>query len=177
VVAEAETPFTGTAPPLTSEPTPVSSPDEAVQKIIESASTRALGWILEQHCAMRLTESALEIHFHGHNRMARELLQEGETQRILQQMAATVVGRAMAVRIIDTPKAGTLGELATTDTLPTNESRLPLPQTPVVRDALELFGGRIVDIRERSVSREVTVQPVSGDEMVNEEDEEDNDDE
>jgi DNA polymerase-3 subunit gamma/tau len=173
VVAEAEPPFTGAAPSLTSEPAQVSSPDEAVRKIIESASTRALGWILEQHCAMHLTESALEIHFHGNNRMARELLQEGETQRTLQQMAKTVVGRALTVRIIDTPEADAPGQLAIAATLPTNDNRLPLPQAQVVRDTLELFGGRIVDIRERSVNREVTVQPISGDEMVNEEDNDD----
>jgi hypothetical protein len=88
-------------------------------------------------------------------------------------MAAAVVGRAMAVRIIDTPEADTGGKLATADALPTNDNRLHLRQTQVVRDALELFGGRIVDIRERSVSREVAVQPISGEDMANEEDNDD----
>jgi hypothetical protein len=144
-----------------------------VRRIIESASTRALGWILEQHCALQLTESALEIRFHGNNRMARELLQEAETQRSLQQMAQTIVGRAIAVRIIDAPEANGQGKPSTVDSPPAGENRLPLPQTQVVRDTLELFGGRIVEIRERSVSRETTVQPLSAEDMVSEEDNDD----
>lgn len=162
-----------TAPPP-AEPAQVSSsPADPVQRIIESASTRALGWILEQHCALQLTESALEIRFHGNNRMARELLQEAETQRSLQQMAQTIVGRAIAVRIIDAPEANGQGKPSTMDSPPAGEHRLPLPQTQVVRDTLELFGGRIVEIRERSVSRETTVQPLSADDMVSEEDNDD----
>jgi hypothetical protein len=92
-------------------------------------------------------------------------------------MARTIVGRTVAVRIIDTPEAKATGALATTDALPTKDDRLLLSQSQVVRDTLDLFGGRILDIRERPMSREVTVQPISGEDMVNEEDEEDNDDE
>ncbi len=162
-----------TAPPPADPAQVPSSPADPVQRIIESASTRALGWILEQHCALQLTESALEIRFHGNNRMARELLQEAETQRSLQQMAQTIVGRAIAVRIIDAPEANGQGKPSTVDNPLAGENRLPLPQTQVVRDTLELFGGRIVEIRERSVSRETTVQPLSAEDMVSEEDNDD----
>jgi DNA polymerase-3 subunit gamma/tau len=167
-------PTTGTAPPLAADLAQVpAAPADLVQKIIESASTRALGWILEQHCELRLTESALEIRFHGHNRMARELLHEGETQRTLQQMAHTVIGRAIAVRVIDAPEPNGREKPSTTDSPPAGEGRLPLPQSQVVRDTLELFGGRILDIRERSMSREATLQPLSADDMVSEEDNDD----
>jgi DNA polymerase-3 subunit gamma/tau len=170
VAAEAAGGISTPALPPTSEPAPASSPADLVQKIIESASTRALGWILEHHCEMRLTESALEIHFHGNNRMARELLHEGDTQQTLQQMVRAVVGRPLPLRIIDAPEGNGHGKPPAADAPPAARDRLPLSQTQVVRDTLELFGGRIVDIRERSVSREGTVQPISADDMVSEED-------
>jgi hypothetical protein len=48
--------------------------DNIIQKIIESTSTRALGWILEKHCEL-IQNVTLEIVFVGNNRMAWELLQ------------------------------------------------------------------------------------------------------
>jgi hypothetical protein len=52
---------------------------------------------------------ALEIVFHGNNRVARELLHEGETVQTLQQIVRSVVGRDMAVRIVDIPAGSNIG--------------------------------------------------------------------
>jgi DNA polymerase-3 subunit gamma/tau len=172
-VAEAEAPLIRVMPSQTAATAQSASAADLVQKIIESASTRALGWILEHHCEMQLTESVLEIRFHGNNRMAHELLQEGGTQQTLQQMASSVIGRAIMVRVIDAPEANG-GETPAAPPSPSaHETRPLLSQTPVVREALELFGGRILDIRERPVRRETTVQPLSTDDMVSEEDNDD----
>jgi hypothetical protein len=40
----------------------------------------------------------------------------------------------------------------------------------IVRDTVELFGVRILDVRQRSVSREATERPKSEDEMASQED-------
>ena len=79
------------------------SPEDMVRKIIESASTRALGWILEQHCQLHITDTTLEVVFQGNHRMAHELLHEDDTLRTLQQIAHMALGRDIAVRIIDAP--------------------------------------------------------------------------
>jgi hypothetical protein len=39
-----------------------------------------------------------------------------------------------------------------------------------VRETLDLFGGQILDVRHRTVSREIKDRPVSEDEMVSQED-------
>jgi hypothetical protein len=105
--------------------------------------------------------------------MAYELLQEKETQQTLRQMAHTVIGRPIAVQVIATAAPNGHGAAPATDSPPANENRLPLSQTQVVRDALELFGGRILDIRQRSASREAIGQPISADDMVSEEENDD----
>jgi DNA polymerase-3 subunit gamma/tau len=146
------------------------SPTEIVRRIIESASTRALGWILEQHCKMQVTDSSLEVIFHGNNRMAHELLHEDETLRTLQQIARTSVGRDIAVRIIDAPMLNDEGERATTNTTSPDENLFALTRAQIVRETLELFGGRILDVRHRTTSREVKDRPISEDDMVGQED-------
>jgi DNA polymerase III subunit gamma/tau len=147
---------------------PISAP-ELVRRIIDSASTRALGWILEQHCKIQLTDSALEVVFQGNHRMAHELLHEHETLRTLEQIAHTALGRDIMVRIIDAPTPNGHGAVAATSG-PTEESFMSLTRAAIVRDTIELFGGRILDVRQRSAGRDPRARPMSEDEMVSQED-------
>jgi DNA polymerase-3 subunit gamma/tau len=146
------------------------SPAEAVRKIIEGASTRPLGWILEQHCKMQVTDSSLEITFHGNNRVAHELLHEEGTLRTLQQISRTALGREMEVRIVDAPTLHDEGGRAAQNTTSPDENLFALTRAPIVRETLELFGGRILDVRYRTASRDVRDRPISEDEMVSQED-------
>jgi DNA polymerase-3 subunit gamma/tau len=146
------------------------SPSEVVRKIIEGASTRALGWILEQHCKMHVTDSSLEVTFHGNNRMAHELLHDEGTLRTLQQLLRTALGREMEVRIIDAPALNDEGDRAVTNTASPDENLFALTRAPIVRETLELFGGRILDVRSRTASRDARGRPISEDEMVSQED-------
>jgi hypothetical protein len=146
------------------------SPVDVVRKIIDSVSTRALGWILEQHCKIQVTDTALEVVFQGNHRMAHELLHEEETVRTLQQTAHTVLGRDIPVRIIDALAPNGDGALAATSAPSTEENLMSLTRVAIVRDTIELFGGRILDVRHRSVSREGRDRPMSQDEMANQED-------
>jgi hypothetical protein len=89
-------------------------------------------------------------------------------------MVTTVVGPTMRVQIIDTPPEANVTERPAAVQSPSGqENRVVLSQTPVVRDALELFGGRILEIRQRPVRRELTAQPLSAEEMVSEEENDD----
>jgi len=152
---------------------PPTSATDLVRRIIDSASTRALGWILEQHCKIQLTDAALEVVFHGDHRMAHELLHDSETIRTLEQIAHTVLGREIAVRIIDDtqPSNGNGVQLPTGS--PTEENIMVLTQAAIVRDTIELFGGRILDVRQRAMSRDPRTRPLSEDEMVSQEDTDD----
>jgi hypothetical protein len=159
---------------------PVSAPPEAgdlprsatdlVRKIIESASTRALGWILEQHCQIQITDTILEVTFRGNHRLAQELLHEDDTLRTLQQIAHTTLGRDIAVRIVDAPVPNGDGRIAAPSGPPTEESLASLTRAAIVRDTIELFGGRILDVRQRPVSREARDRSMNEDEMVSQED-------
>jgi DNA polymerase III subunit gamma/tau len=142
---------------------------DTVKKIIESASTRPLGWILEQHCTLQLTESTLEVIFRGNNRMARELLQEGETLRILQQLACTAAGREITLRVVDAPEANDERSPASRHHAQPVENPVPLTRAPIVRDTLDLFGGRILEVRQRTVRHETFSRPMAEDEMVHDE--------
>jgi DNA polymerase III subunit gamma/tau len=146
------------------------SPTELVRQIIESASTRALGWILEQHCQVQLTDTALEVTFQGNHRMAHELLHEDATLHTLQQIAHTALGRDIAVRINDAP--GPCAEGAGTAAIgaPTEDNLMSLTRAAIVRDTIELFGGRILDVRQRSLGGDARERPLSEDEMVSQED-------
>ena len=146
------------------------SATELVHKIIESASTKALGWILEQHCQLQITDDTLEVVFQGNHRMAHELLHEDDTIRTLQQIANTALGRDIAVRIIDAPAPNGDGGIVATSGPPTEESLMSLTRAAIVRDTIELFGGRILDVRQRSVSREARGRPMNEEEMVSQED-------
>jgi hypothetical protein len=146
------------------------SATELVRKIIESASTRALGWILEQHCQIQITDTTLEVVFQGNHRMAHELLHEDDTMRTLQQIAHTALGRDIAVRIIDAPMPNGDGRSAAPSGPPTEENLVSLTRAAIVRETIELFGGRILDVRQRSGSREARDRPISEDEMVSQED-------
>jgi DNA polymerase III gamma/tau subunit len=146
------------------------SPADVVRKIIEGASTRPLGWILEQHCKMQVTDSSLEVTFHGNNRVAHELLHEEGTRRTLQQILRTALGREMEVRIIDAPTLNDEGDRTAPNTASPDENLFALTRAPIVRETLELFGGRILDVRYRTASRDVRDRPISEDEMVNQED-------
>jgi hypothetical protein len=143
---------------------------ELVRRIIEGASTRALGWILEQHCKVQITDTALEVVFQGNHRLAHELLHEDETLRTLEQIAHTALGREIAVRLIDAPAPNGEGALAATSGHPTEENLMSLTRAAIVRDTIELFGGRILDVRRRSVDRDTRERPISEDEMVSQED-------
>jgi len=153
--------------PAVLSPAPVNLPPstDLVRKIIDSVSNRALGWILEQHCDVRMTETALEIVFRGNNRMARELLQEGEALRTLQEVARTASAREIAVRIVDIPEPN--GERASEALqAPTTGDDLDsLSRTRIIRETLELFGGRILDIRRRAVSQDLLGRPMAAEEM------------
>jgi hypothetical protein len=72
-------------------------------RLIEKASTHALGWILQEHCRMTWGTHTLRIIFQSNNRMAHELLHEDDTQRRLQSWATEIAGRAYTVDIIDIP--------------------------------------------------------------------------
>jgi DNA polymerase III subunit gamma/tau len=153
--------------PAAAEP-PASAPD-LVRRIIDSASTRALGWILEQHCKIQLTDTALEVVFQGHHRMAHELLHEDETLHTLEQIAQTVLGRDIGVRIIDAAPTPNGDGVHPATSGPTEGSFMALTNAAIVRDTIELFGGRILDVRQRSVSRDPRARPMSEDEMLNQE--------
>jgi DNA polymerase-3 subunit gamma/tau len=146
------------------------SATELVRKIIESASTRALGWILEQHCQIQITDATLEVVFQGNHRMAHELLHEEDTLHTLQQIAHTALGRDIEVRILDAPVLNGEGRIAAPSSAPTEESLASLTRAAIVRDTIELFGGRILDVRQRSVSRAARDRPMNEDEMVSQED-------
>jgi DNA polymerase-3 subunit gamma/tau len=144
---------------------------ELVRKIIEGASTRALGWILEQHCQLQITDTALEVIFQGNHRMAHELLHEDDTLRTLQQIANTALGRDIAVRIVDAPAPNGDGRgITAASGPPIEESLMSLTRAAIVRDTIDLFGGRILDVRQRSGSREARDRPMNEDEMVSQED-------
>jgi DNA polymerase III subunit gamma/tau len=149
---------------------PPVSPAELVRRIIEGASTRALGWILEEYCKVQITDTTLEVVFQGNHRLAHELLHEDETLRTLEQIAHTALGRAIAVRLIDAPAPNGEGALAATSDHPTEENLMSLTRAAIVRDTIELFGGRILDVRRRSVGRDTRERPISEDEMVSQED-------
>jgi hypothetical protein len=160
------------APPAPALPTVSDRPlsaAELVHKIIESASTKALGWILEQHCQLQITDTTLEVVFQGNHRMAHELLHEDDTLHTLQQIAHMALGRDIAVRIIDAPVPNGAGGTAATSAPPTEENLMSLTRAAIVRDTIELFGGRILDVRQRSVSREGRDRPMHEEEMVSQE--------
>jgi len=136
-----------------------------VRKIIDSMSNRALGWILEQHCTVRMTDTALEIVFRGNNRMARELLQDKETARALQEVARTTTGRDISVRIVDTQEPSGEGVTVARQSPEPKNDLASLSEASIVRDALELFGGRILDVQRRVVSRGPTAPPIGEDEV------------
>lgn len=152
---------------------PPASASELVRRIIDSASTRALGWILEQHCKIQLTDTALEVVFQGDHRMAHELLHEDETLHTLEQIVHTVLGRDLAVRIIDDAPTSNGDGVHPATVGPTEANFMALTQAAIVRDTIDLFGGRILDVRQRSVSRDPRARPMSEDEMVSQEDTDD----
>jgi hypothetical protein len=103
--------------------------------------------------------------------MAHELLHEDDTLRTLQQIANTALGRDIAVRIIDAPAPNGDGRgITATSGAPTEESLMSLTRAAIVRDTIELFGGRILDVRQRSGSRDARDRPMNEDEMVSQED-------
>jgi len=160
------------APPASALPAASDQPlsaTEIVRKIIESASTRALGWILEQHCQIQITDTTLEVVFRGNHRIAHELLHEDDTLRTLHQIAHAALGRDIAVRIIDAPVPNGNGGIAAMSGPPTEESLMSLTRAAIVRDTIDLFGGRILDVRQRSVSRAARNRPMNEDEMVSQE--------
>jgi hypothetical protein len=80
------------------------SADQLVREILEGASTRALGWILEQHCHLVMPdETHLTVVFHGNHRMADEILHEEGTRQTLRQILRTVTGHDVEVDIVDAP--------------------------------------------------------------------------
>jgi hypothetical protein len=89
--------------------------------------------------------------------------------RTLHQIAHTALGRDIAVRIIDAPVPNGNGGIAATSGPPTEESLMSLTRAAIVRDTIELFGGRILDVRQRSVSRAARNRPMNEDEMVSQE--------
>ena len=164
------------APPASALPAASDRPlsaMELVHKIIEGASTKALGWILEQHCQLQIADDTLEVVFQGNHRMAHELLHEDDTIRTLQQIANAALGRDIAVRIIDAPAPNGDGGGGAASASPPEESLMSLTRAAIVRDTIELFGGRILDVRQRSVSREAQGRSMNEEEMVSQEDMED----
>jgi DNA polymerase-3 subunit gamma/tau len=171
-IAPETSPIAEAAPsplPTTAVDGPSMSPAETVRKIIEGASTRPLGWILEQHCTMQVVESGLEVIFHGNHRLAHELLHEEGTLRTLQQIARTALGRDLEIRLIDAPAAAHDEGRAAAAASP-EDNLVSLTRAPIVREALELFGGRILDVRHRAVEREIKNRPINEDDMVAQED-------
>ena len=91
--------------------------------------------------------------------------------RTLQQIANATLRRDIAVRIIDAPALnGDGGLIIAPSGPPTEESLMSLTRAAIVRDTIELFGGRILDVRQRSVSREARGRPMNEEEMVSQED-------
>ena len=119
---------------------------------------------------MTVTDSSLEVVFQGNHRMAHELLHEDETLRTLQQIVRTALGRDLEVRLIDAPTANGDESRAITNSTSPEENLFSLTRAPIVRDTIDLFGGRILDVRQRTVSREIKDRPMSEDEMVSQED-------
>jgi hypothetical protein len=72
---------------------------EKLRELVDAASTRALGWILEQHCWMRLAGTTLEVFFIGNHRIAWELLRDEQTIKVVKRLAANVFGNDVNVRI------------------------------------------------------------------------------
>jgi len=170
VAASFPEPASAPPPPMPEVHESSGSPTDWVRKIIEGASTRPLGWILEQHCKMTVTDSSVEVVFHGNHRMAHELLHEDGTLRTLQQIVRSALGQDLEVRLIDAPTANVDESPAMTNSTSPDENLFALTRAPIVRETLDLFGGQILDVRHRTVSREIKDRPVSEDEMVSQED-------
>ena len=144
-----------------------------IQKIIDSASNRPLGWILEQHCRLQLTEQELEVVFHGRNRLAQDLLQEQDTLRTLQEIARATTGRDIKVRIVATQESNGASMAAAQDPSQDDNDLTSLSRTGIVRETLELFGGRILDIRRRAGSQDATGPSMAEEGIAGEEEEHD----
>jgi hypothetical protein len=125
---------------------------------------------LEQHCTIQLTDTTLEVIFQGNHRLAHELLHEDESARTLRQIAHTTLGRDLTVRILDAPAANGENAAAVPPDPSMEESLGSLSRADIVRDTIELFGGRILDVRQRSAGRVTREPPMSEDEMVSQED-------
>jgi hypothetical protein len=105
--------------------------------------------------------------------MARELLQEGETLRTLQQLASTAAGRDITLRVVDAPEPNGDRAPASRHHAPAAENAVPHIRAPIVRDTLAMFGGRILEVRQRTVRHETFNRPMAEDEMVPDEESDD----
>jgi DNA polymerase-3 subunit gamma/tau len=161
------------APPQAPAPPAISDGSDVVQRIIDSVSTRALGAILEQHCKLQVTEHALEIVFHGNNRMARDLLQDPDTLRTLQEVASTTIGRETRVQIIDSPEPEGGNVPVVQGPRQDGQDLTSLSRASIVRETLELFGGRILDIRRHASSQEMQGRSMGEEEITGEEEHDD----
>lgn len=166
-------PTTGEEAAITTATTDIPADSGMIQKIIDSASNRPLGSILEQHCRLQLTEEELEVVFQGRNRFAQDLLQEQETLRTLQEIARATTGRDIKVRIVAAQESNGTSMPAAQDQLRDGNDLTSLSRTSIVRETLELFGGRILDIRRRVGSQDSTGRAMGEEEMAGEEEEHD----
>jgi hypothetical protein len=132
------------------------SPEDMVRKIIESASTRALGWVLEQHCQLQLTGTTLEVIFQGNHRIAHELLHENDTLQVLEQITHATLGRDIAVRIIDAPAPNGSGGLGARSIPPTDiDAQLTLPERTMEEKIIIWKGFRFRSQTEGRIAEEL----------------------
>jgi uracil-DNA glycosylase family 4 len=76
-------------------------PSVFVQRVKENTSTRALGWILEQHCDLFWDGQELLVIFRGTHQLSHDLLFEDDTQQTLEQIVQNLQPGPSTVRVLD----------------------------------------------------------------------------
>jgi DNA polymerase-3 subunit gamma/tau len=98
---------------------------------------RSLGVLLAE-AEVALEGETLTLTFANGNHFARSTLEDPEVRSLLASTISTVYGRRLQVAYRFLPSAGKQEEAA----------RMPARNHPLVREALEVFGGRIVEVEE-----------------------------
>ncbi|RMF86821.1 MAG: hypothetical protein D6736_14225 [Nitrospinota bacterium] len=137
-------------------PRPPSDKEELWRQIVHKVRDRkiSLGAILEEGQLLRIDDQILELGFQGENPFFRESVLSLENLKLISEVVAEVCGGRKKIKIGELssspPEEGTINNQEGR----TLESPSPLEQE-VLQDALELFGGRIVESRISEDSEEV----------------------
>jgi hypothetical protein len=135
---------------------PAAAMDGFAQQLLERVTEKkvSLGTFLGQASALAAEGDALVITVSERQAFLQDALQTPENVALLQAEAAAVAGRALRMRIrIETPVSDDLAAIAGQEapgSEPSRRDRLieDALKEPVVRTVMDMFKGRIVDIRE-----------------------------